>query len=378
MKLRKQLKQYALIIIVGLPLPMFQSCDSESEINPEIIELEWSMVGNLIKGRQEDQIVYLNQNEVMIIGGVSRDNFVELFNLNDYSSKQLSPLNIGRESHRAIKIGDNNVMVMGGLTGDKERFSRTCEIYDYETNSWSLTAEMNVGRSSMGAIMLPNGKIMVFGGFGERENSSWGQPLADVEVFDPIENKWSLVEPMKTPKNISGAYLINDHEVLVYNQREYEVYDYQLDDWTIHGEWPKSYLGIRSVQLEDENVLFATEDFATIFNSKTKEWIPISPMNTERYEHTLTSIGDGLVLAIGGSRPLTPEERDNFSPFLNTTETSTCEVYDVAKDQWIMTTGLHLSRSKHKSILVENQKVLVIGGWGQARGTEIEISNSLK
>lgn len=372
------MKQYALMIIVGLLPTMFLSCDSEAEINPEIIELEWSMVGNLIKKSQEDQIIYLNPNEIMIIGGVSRDNFVESFNLYDYSSKQLSPLNIGRQSHSAIKIGENKVMVIGGLTGDNKRYSPTCEIYDSETNSWSLAAEMNVGRMSMGAIMLPNGKIMVFGGFGENERFSYGQPLADVEVFDPLENKWSLVEPMKTPKSITGIHPINDHEVLVYNQVEYEIYDYVLNEWTSHGEWPKFHNGMRSVQLEDRNILFSTGDFATIFDSRTKEWIAISPMNTERNEHTLTSIGDGLVLAIGGSRPLTPEEKDNSSPFLTSTQTSTCEVYDVAKDQWIMTTDLHLSRSRHKSILVENQKVLVIGGWGQASGTEIEISSSLK
>lgn len=157
-----------------MPLTIVHSCDSETEINPEIIELEWSMVGDRLQERNEHQVVYLDPEKVILIGGVSRDNSVELLSLIDYSSRSLAPLNIGRESHTAVKINENRVIVIGGYTRENEKYSRTCEIYDYEANSWSLTAEMNVGRAAMGASLLPDGKIMVAGGFGERENSSFG------------------------------------------------------------------------------------------------------------------------------------------------------------------------------------------------------------
>ncbi len=366
--------RFPFLLVYTLALVSLSSCNSEDNLEPSGLDLEWSFAGNSLTDRNEHQIILFNRDELMVIGGVSKDKSVESININDYSRKSLSPLNIGRESHRAVRLNENEILVIGGYTNQNEKYTRTCEVYNHQNNGWKLIAEMNEGRASMGAIKLSNGKVLIAGGFGEMENSSWGISLSTAELFDPVENKWTFVRPMKIPKAIIGLYQISDSEVLVHGRNDVEIYNFELDEWNFYEEEHSNFL-LKSTQLDNGDIFFANGDEARIFDVNTREWTVIAPMNINRAEHTLTYIGSDLIIAIGGERPITEEERDSYSLFSNAIPTKTCEYYDLSKNRWKLIANLRQDRTGHYSVLLNNRRIFLVGGWSKTGPIQNEISS---
>lgn len=76
------------------------------------------------------------------------------------------------------------------LTGDSVS---TVEIYNPLENKWSLASSMKTLRSRVGVAVL-NGKLYAIGGYNGVER------LDTVEVFDPAEAKWRAVAPLTCPR----------------------------------------------------------------------------------------------------------------------------------------------------------------------------------
>jgi N-acetylneuraminic acid mutarotase len=59
---------------------------------------------------------------------------------------------------------------------------------------WTVLAKMNVARCDFACAEV-NGVIYVAGGFGPN-----GESLSSVEVYDPEQNKWTLIEGLRRPR----------------------------------------------------------------------------------------------------------------------------------------------------------------------------------
>lgn len=91
---------------------------------------------------------------------------------------------------------------------------------------------------------------------------------------------------------------------------------------------------------------------AELYDLRTKQWTITGPLNTPHSSHTATLLDDGRVLVVGG----------------NSNATDRAEVYTPATRQWTYTGSLHTPRAGHTATLLSNGKVLVVGGVNKAQG----------
>lgn len=115
-----------------------------------------------------------------------------------------SPMPTARH-HLQTAVIDGKLFALGGrILGDgipsedideaKSNFNRN-EMYDPQTDSWTVRQPMLVKRSGFTASASPDGNIYVFGGQGPRH-----EDLYSVEKYDPVADKWTYDKPMPKPR----------------------------------------------------------------------------------------------------------------------------------------------------------------------------------
>ena len=96
---------------------------------------------------------------------------------------------------------------------------------------------------------------------------------------------------------------------------------------------------------------------AEIFDPITERWTPTGPMNDYRWSHTATLLPDGRVLVAGGFGGSANSLTTNAQPVLNS-----AEIYDPATGQWTRTGSMNVRRALHVAELLPDGRVLVAGG----------------
>ena len=81
--------------------------------------------------------------------------------------------------------------------------TRTLNVYNSNTNSWTTKASMNVNRRD-GSSGVIDGKLYVAGGTDEAFNE-----LSSVEVYDPATNQWTSLASMPKPRAHSAGAVAN-------------------------------------------------------------------------------------------------------------------------------------------------------------------------
>lgn len=95
----------------------------------------------------------------------------------------------------------------------------------------------------------------------------------------------------------------------------------------------------------------AATDVGSVALGQTLE-VNTASMSVARYRHTLTTLPNGKVLAVGGG--------GNGA----STATAVCELYDPATATWSSTGALQTARMAHMAVLLPDGTVLVLGGVG--------------
>jgi len=87
-------------------------------------------------------------------------------------------MTVDRMGHTATSLFSGKVLVAGGATYGAA-MSASAEIYDPDSDTWSLTANMSTERESHTATLLPSGQVLVAGG-------AYGQQYrATAELYNP-------------------------------------------------------------------------------------------------------------------------------------------------------------------------------------------------
>ena len=111
-------------------------------------------------------------------------------------------------------------IIGGGVSGGPTtRNSQSCEFIDLTTltpaPAWQRAADMNFQRTNVSGVVLPNGTILAVGG---QRNGKWAadpQPVLGAEIYNPQTNTWTLTAPMQHPRQYhSIAVLLPDGRVL--------------------------------------------------------------------------------------------------------------------------------------------------------------------
>lgn len=96
---------------------------------------------------------------------------------------------------------------------------------------------------------------------------------------------------------------------------------------------------------------------AEVYDPVTEQWTPTGSMNDYRWQHTATLLADGRVLVAGGFGGLPTGTGDNAQPVVNT-----AEIYNPATNTWTPTGPLNVRRALATATLLPNGQVLVAGG----------------
>lgn len=284
--------------------------------------------GSLQQSRFDHTATQLGDGKVLVAAGSSTywtDGSAELYDPAAAAFTSTGNLVEARTQHTATLLPMGKVLVAGGLSFVPVPgylwTTRSAELYDPATRSFSATSPLYTDRHYHTATLLPNGKVLLAGG-----HSYSGGDLATAELYDPGSGKFTPVTgTMSMPRAWHTATLLPNGKVL------------------IAGGGSAS-----SGTMSDHAELYDPEQ------GKTGAFIAIPALMTApRGRHTATLLPNGKVLLAGG--------RTNPSWTL----LDTAELYDPSTNSFASTAGrMTVARQQHVAALLPSGKVLVAGGSG--------------
>ncbi len=278
-------------------------------------------------------------------------------------------LNARRNSHTATVLPNGKVLVAGGNSGTGiHDILRSAELYDPATGTWSLTGSMDVPRYHSTATLLPNGKVLVAEGITSRTSVT-----ATAELYDPATGTWSLTGDITTTRFWHSATLLRNGKLLIAGghsgqdgpRHSAELYDPASGTWSVTGRLLNTGGAGRMMHtatlLQNGKVLVAGgidgDDFevgfssAELYNPDTGTWSVAGSLSTNRALHTATLLQNGKVLVVGGSNA-----------------EGSAELYDPATDIWSHA-GTLSRYGYHTATLLPSGQVLIAGGSAPTNGS---------
>ena len=329
------------------------------------------------------------------------------------------PMSVARTGQTATLLPDGDVLVAGGAT-------RTADLYDPATGSFTPTGSMSVARTNATATLLPNGDVLLAGGADNR-----GRQLASAELYDPATGTFTLTGSMHTARSGHTATLLADGKVLVAgggcnaghgscdagsfldNLTSAELYNPKKGTWAVTGSMHYERQFFTATLLHNGRVLVAggvatcDDDFcsdnsqAELYNPATGTWTTTGSMHVKREQFTATMLADGEVLVAGGlneggfdDNPTTYAEAELYHPGSGTwsktgsmseprygqaavllpgtgwvltaggSSDSSSEVFQPTLGQWVPTGSMTTPRTDLTATVLSDGNVLATGGTG--------------
>jgi len=164
----------------------------------------WHAEGQLTAARSRSAAVVLDDGRVLLVGGNRQDRRGELWTLGETTTRLTGPMSMAAEGYRAVKLGDGRVLAVG---------LRSVEIYDPITNQWTVSA--GTPRLYPSLTLLSDGTVAVIGGLGLRPNEDAPHDLGSAERFNPSQNRWDSLPPLRLARAFHGAAQWVDGSVVV-------------------------------------------------------------------------------------------------------------------------------------------------------------------
>ncbi len=233
-------------------------------------------------------------------------------------------LNVPRRSHSATLLPDGRVLIVGG--GDSASTSSSLpigevEVFDPATGMFTVVGSLLTPRKAHSAVLLNDGTVLIAGGSSGKGNLF---PTTSAEIYDPITNTSTEVGPMNFPhlaQNgakmrdgrvlLAGSFDNPDHEGSGIITEDSEIYDPISQTFTVVDPMTMPRIDIGGLLLLDGTVLVAggvaTGDFPTVFHSSSEvfdpfenQWHVSGLMSTGRDEFSGLVLDNGRVLISGG------------------------------------------------------------------------------
>ena len=235
-----------------------------------------------------------------------------------------------RSGHTATPLRNGKVLIAGGMVRNGE-FVAEAELYDPTTGKFSPAGQMMSPRVGHTATLLPDGRVLIAGG-----SARAYQNVARAEIYDPATGRFNATGSLSTARSDAEAVLLNNGEVLIAGGSS-------------GADWNR----LASAELYDP----ATGKFQTT-----------GSMTLPRVSFTMCALRNGHVLVTGGSVA---------GRYPNAQLTASAEIYDPTTREFTPAGGMRIPRHKHGAVLLDDGRVLVVGGsdnrdWrGKMDSTEI-------
>jgi len=274
----------------------------------------WSFTGSPNVPRGEFTTTLLGNGKVLVAGGwccemYDSSNTTELYDPATGEWSFTGNLNVVRSGHTATLLPNGKVLLAGG--------GPTAELYDPATGKWSLTGKLSETHVYTAATLLQDGRVLVAGGCGDVECFVY---LASAELYDPNTETWSITGGLNTPHEIktlttlpNGNVLLPGGNFFAFTLNTAELYNPATGRWSYTGSLLNRRVQETVTLLPSGQVLVVGGAFreggapsqevlnsAELYDPATGKWNTTASLNTARYAHTATLLSDGKVLVVGG------------------------------------------------------------------------------
>ena len=235
-----------------------------------------------------------------------------------------------------------------------------------EAAAWTTNSPMIAARYGHTVTLLPNGKLLAAGGCSTNLIPSINY-LSTAELYDSASGTWTVTGAQVVPRAYHTATLLPGGKVLIaggYNSSSgllssAELYDPASGTWTPTGalatarEYHTATLLPNGMVLvvggETNQIVIGNRSLtsAELYDPATGRWTATGPLKLGRYGHTATLLQNGKVLVVGGS---------GYAP------ATAAELYDPASGTWTTTDAMSTARAGHTATLLPDGRVLAVGG----------------
>jgi hypothetical protein len=320
------------VLIVGGGSELLSTASDTTEVF-SVGDREWRRGPALNQPHRDAEVIMLPRGDILVIGGSDGPTktgsvCVERLAPGDERFQEAAPMAIPRISHAACLLADGRVLVTGGQS-DPATFLDGCEIYDSESDTWTVGPPMMEARATHHLRALPDGRAIAIGGGTDVEATH------SVEFFDHRSDDWSPTDSMFNPRwGFASAVLDEGHSIVVAG-----------------GRVPAQ----KGATLPDDQMVVL--DGTERFDVASEQWARSGSLNTPRSmgipNVELLELDDGGLLFPGG--------RTYPFPYHGTPST---EVYDRKSNLWQMLAPMRVGASYHAFVRLDNGDVLTAGGRG--------------
>lgn len=228
---------------------------------------------------------------------------------------------------------------------------------------WRSAGSMHERREYAGGVRLKDGRILAVSG-----HPLAGKSIASAELYDPATGKWSDTGSLREPRNGgNAATLLQDGRVFIAGGHDNtqvisgaEVFDPATETWSAAGKLRVARDPMATI-LTDGRVLLSgginwyidkgkAYANAELFDPVTGAWTVTGSLGTARYAHKAILLDDGRVLVVGGY-----EKGDVLL--------ASAELYDPKTGLWQTTGDLPSPRVAFGLVKLRDGRVLATGGF---------------
>lgn len=345
----------------------------------------WSSGPSMAIPRAYQTATILPNGKVLVVGGRgllsisapwqppgSAISSAELFDPKTRHWSSAGTLNAPRFGHTATLLRNGKVLIAGGnsilpnasLPAGADTLS-SAELYDPQSNSWSLAASMHAARASHTATLLADGRVLVAGGV-VSSAADPGFVLDSAELYDPATDQWTAAPAMPSPRANQTATSLSDHRVLLIGGIDHfwnsgaaattglttaELFDPTTDSWSLGPSMRYSRISPSATLLPDGRVLVVgysvgNDQTTELLNATVEGWSVGPKLAAGRAGYVAVLLHDGAVLVAGGLVD------------------KSAELFDWRRNVWVSAGSLAVLRSGATATVLDNGQVLVAGGFG--------------
>ncbi len=239
----------------------------------------WQYQPDMLDARWYPSLAPLYDNRLLIVGG--GDLNTSLPNaMRTKTSEVFDPATGITVVTDTVHFGNEVSPILPLFTGKILMTHRPPQLFDPETLQWELAADFvqgnrlpNGDHSDHELVHLPDGKVLAVG----YKSFTPGQPGVNLEMYDPLNDTWTLRSNFAPTRSRVKAVLLPDKKVLIMGGKKED-----SNDPTPVNNW--GYM-----------------DLTDQYDPATDAWRRLEKMNIEREYHAITAlVPDGRIIAVGG------------------------------------------------------------------------------
>lgn len=239
----------------------------------------WQYQPDMLDARWYPSLAPLYDERLLIVGG--GDLNTSLPNaMRTKTSEVFDPATGITVATDTVHFGNEVSPILPLFTGKILMTHRPPQLFAPETMQWELAADFvqgnrlpNGDHSDHELVLLPDGKVLAVG----YKSFTPGQPGVNLEMYDPLNDEWTLRSNFAPTRSRAKAVLLPDKKVLVMGGQKEDA-----NDPTPVNNW--GYM-----------------DLTDQYDPTTDAWRRLEKMNIKREYHAITAlVPDGRIIAVGG------------------------------------------------------------------------------